>query len=106
MMPATQPAPGSARAGPVRLGATAAARCRRRIHLDHDPTADRTILVPQNEGMRHRFQDFSDHADRVLDRARSLLGATSDWTADSPARPAVVQSPSWRRGVSSALPIS
>ncbi len=34
------------RPGGIRLSAGAASSCRRRIHLDHDPTADRTATAP------------------------------------------------------------
>src|SRR5699024_10510971 len=52
----------------VRLGPAAADRCRRRIHLDHDPDVDRSRRRPPEPGLALRRETLAAH--RAAIRAR------------------------------------
>ncbi|WP_188943402.1 TM0106 family RecB-like putative nuclease [Nakamurella endophytica] len=88
---------GSAReARPPRLGAVAAARCRRRVHLDADPTAPRERQLPADDGVRQRWADAAEHRNRILAGVLAQPGAVAgaDWDPGDPGdRPAVVVRP-------------
>jgi predicted RecB family nuclease len=82
--------------GPVvRLRPSAAGRCRRRIHLDFDPTADRGRQEPMDDGARHRLADLTAHQERVLARAAerypaALRGTAAVQALQAGLRPAVL----------------
>lgn len=58
---------------PVVLGESAAGRCRRRVHLDHDPSADRSQRLVPDDGTRHRFTDMDAHRASVIETLRGLF---------------------------------
>lgn len=49
----------------VRLGPADAGRCRRRVHLDHDPTADRSRRRAPDPGLQLRYDTLADHREAV-----------------------------------------
>jgi predicted RecB family nuclease len=57
----------------VRLGPADAGRCRRRIHLDFDPTADRTVRRDPDPGFALRRSDLADHREITRARLAGLL---------------------------------
>ena len=57
----------------VRLGPADAGRCRRRVHLDADPTADRAVQRDPDPGLALRRADLADHSHVVHDRLRAVL---------------------------------
>ncbi len=85
----------------VRLGPAAAGRCRRRVHLDADPAAPRSLRSAGDDGLRLRLADGAAHRDLVLSSLRSILQveANAVWDPTGPDRPAVVLEPSLRSDV-------
>ncbi|MET0965144.1 MAG: TM0106 family RecB-like putative nuclease [Nakamurella sp.] len=76
----------------VRLGPSAAGRCRRRIHLD---AAHREVRTAPSAAARRAFEELAEHRDRVFAAIRSASPAIdfqvgSDWLAQ---RPALVLAP-------------
>ena len=60
---------------PVRLGPAAASRCRRRVHLDADPTALRSLRSVADDGLRLRLADGALHHHEVLAALRTYFPA-------------------------------
>lgn len=96
-------------AGPVneaqtlRLGMAAAARCRRRVHLDHDPGMDRSRQQAPDAGLQLRLDTLLAHKRAVHDRLSvgspvgSPVGPLSmtlfeGWRPTDASRPAVAWS--------------
>lgn len=81
-----------------RLGPAAAGRCRRRIHLDADPTADRSRRRRPDDGTRHRWADAELHRQDTVTRLVTALDPVIGWApepapapgAADPPRPAVL----------------
>jgi predicted RecB family nuclease len=71
----------------VRLGIAAAARCRRRVHLDHDPTADRSRQRPPDAGLQLRLDTLAQHRRAVHDQLATRMTLIEDWRATEPDRP-------------------
>lgn len=85
------PSTGAARPG-SRLGPAAAGRCRRRIHLDADPAADRSRRRRVDDGTRHRWADAELHRREVVARLITALDPVIGGAPDpaDPFRPAVL----------------
>lgn len=68
-------------AAPVRLGAADAYRCRRRVHLDHDPDADRASRRSPDAGLRLRLATNDVHRADIRSALEPLLGlpAADSW---------------------------
>ncbi len=76
--------------GPVRLGPPAAGRCRRRVHLDADPTADRSHLKPPDPGLELRLADLAAHREEVAERLANASELTTAWSPADPGRPGAI----------------
>ena len=94
--PVPLPSGPSLTAIPVRLGPAAAGRCRRRVHLDADPGADRTRRSRADDGLRLRLSSGDAHRDEVLGRLRATFGDGVRWDPAGSTRPPVVFEPSLR----------
>lgn len=74
----------------VRLGLADAGRCRRRVHLDHDPGADRSAMRAPDPGLQLRRDTLALHRADV----QAALSAGTEMAAGLPAggtvRPAVI----------------
>jgi predicted RecB family nuclease len=87
------------RPAPLRLGPVTAGRCRRRIHLDHDPAADRAARKPPDPGAQLRLDDLAEHRRRVREQVAQAMSATpggppvTGWAPDSADRPAAIWAP-------------
>ena len=79
-MPAQRRTPTAPR---PRLGPAAAGRCRRRIHLDADPTADRSRRRPPDDGTRHRWADAQLHREQTVTRLLSAWHPVVGWAPES-----------------------
>jgi predicted RecB family nuclease len=88
---ATPPRPAVVRA-PLRLGMAAAGRCRRRVHLDHDPDADRSRQRTPDAGLQLRLDTLAGHRAAVRDRLAGILTLTEGWSPAEAARPAALWS--------------
>jgi len=77
----------------LRLGAADAGRCRRRIHLEHDPAADRSLRRPPEPGLQLRLADLAAHREVVHDRLASTIELVEDWDPAGADRPAAVWAP-------------
>lgn len=91
------PAPSAA--APVRLGPAAAGRCRRRVHLDADPGAQRSLRSTADDGLQLRLSDGTVHRDEVLAAFLTALGVPGQqapWNPSAGDRPAVVVGASLR----------
>lgn len=77
---------------PVRLGPAAAGRCRRRVHLDADPTADRSRRKPLDDGTRLRLDENERHRTQVL-TAMTGTDRPTAWDPGGFDRPARVIAP-------------
>ncbi len=88
----------AAGSSPVRLGPAAASRCRRRVHLDADPTAVRSLRTVADDGLRLRLADGALHHDDVLATLRTNFPADAEsiWDPRSSSRPLVVLAPTLR----------
>ncbi|MFR9728061.1 TM0106 family RecB-like putative nuclease [Saccharopolyspora sp. MS10] len=62
----------------VLLDAGVVTRCRRRVHLEHDPGAGELPKAPLDPGIEQRIADAADHRHAVADRFEELLGES--WT--------------------------
>jgi predicted RecB family nuclease len=62
----------------VRLGPADADRCRRRIHLAFDPTADRSVMREPDPGFALRRADLADHREMLHERLRAAVPLV-DW---------------------------
>lgn len=81
----------------LRLGPAAAGRCRRRVHLDADPTAPRDHRAAADDGLKLRLSAGEDHRSTVLDGLRKLFpSSASSWDPAGPERPPAVLEPSLR----------
>ena len=80
LMPAQRRTPTAPR---PRLGPAAAGRCRRRIHLDADPTADRSRRRPPDDGTRHRWADAQLHREQTVTRLLSAWHPVVGWAPES-----------------------
>lgn len=69
------------------LDASVVTRCRRRVHLEHDPTFADAPKAPPNLTLRQRQIDAATHRRTVADRMARLFG--SSWM-EIPAGPSVV----------------
>lgn len=61
----------------VRLEAGVVTRCRRRVHLESDPTMRDTPKAPLDPGVEQRMADATEHREEVARQLGELLG---DWT--------------------------
>lgn len=79
----------------MRLPPIAATRCRRRVHLEHDPGADRSRMRPPDAGLRLRRDTLAGHQRAVLAALESRMTLVSDWRpqdwVDGAARPPAVR---------------
>ncbi|WP_374727446.1 TM0106 family RecB-like putative nuclease [Haloactinomyces albus] len=53
-------------------------RCRRRVHLEHEPTVRAVPKAPPDPGVEQRIADAAEHRRALADKLGRLLG--SDWT--------------------------
>ncbi|KEI45658.1 TM0106 family RecB-like putative nuclease [Saccharopolyspora rectivirgula] len=60
------------------LDASVVTRCRRRVHLEHDPAMVDEPQAPLDPGVEQRIADAAAHRQRIANRLGELLGA--DWT--------------------------
>ncbi|MBN6035492.1 TM0106 family RecB-like putative nuclease [Amycolatopsis sp. 195334CR] len=65
----------------VLLDAGAVTRCRRRVHLDHDPTVRDVPRAPQDPSAAQRIADAAAHRDEI---ARRLIAAIGEGWASVP----------------------
>lgn len=72
----------------VSLGAADAGRCRRRVHLDHDPAADRHLRRVPDVGLQLRFDTLAAHRRAVLDFLSAAITLTESWQPTDSDRPA------------------
>jgi hypothetical protein len=77
----------------VRLGVAAAGRCRRRIHLDHDPAADRSRRAAPDPGATLRGDQLAAHRRAVRLVLAGTLRPVEDWDPCGPDRPDAIWSP-------------
>lgn len=63
---------GAAGRTPVLLDAVAVTRCRRRVHLEHDPHAPKGERLPADAGTRQRIADAAEHRRDVAERLRAV----------------------------------
>ncbi|AZI57028.1 hypothetical protein EH165_01430 [Nakamurella antarctica] len=83
----------------VRLGPSVASRCRRRVHLDGDPAADRSAKTLPDSTFQLRMSDLARHREEVLSRFQEQLpprdsadcGEEPQWTPQSLERPALLR---------------
>ncbi|MBO0849824.1 MAG: TM0106 family RecB-like putative nuclease [Pseudonocardia sp.] len=68
-------------AGRVALDASSVVRCRRRVHLDHDPTAVHNPRAEPDPALEQRRMDAAAHRAEIGSRLAALAGA--DWVATS-----------------------
>jgi predicted RecB family nuclease len=68
----------------------AAGRCRRRVHLDHDPDADRGRQRPPDAGLQLRFDTLAAHRAAVHDLLVARMTLTEGWRPADSARPPVL----------------
>jgi predicted RecB family nuclease len=66
-------------AGRVALDASSVVRCRRRVHLDHDPTAVHNPRAEPDPALEQRRLDATTHRAEIGTRLAALAGA--DWVA-------------------------
>jgi len=71
------PTAGPSRTGGVSLDAAATTRCRRRVHLDHDPTAATSPRALPDPALEQRRADAGEHRARIGE----LLAGVPGWTA-------------------------
>ncbi|MET3808010.1 putative RecB family nuclease [Nakamurella sp. UYEF19] len=92
---AGSPATPARHLSPVRLGPAAAGRCRRRVHLDADPSAVRSEQAAVDDGLRLRLADGATHRSQVLAVLGEVLQAVdgASWDRTSPVRPPAVLEP-------------
>ncbi|HWC80245.1 MAG TPA: TM0106 family RecB-like putative nuclease [Pseudonocardiaceae bacterium] len=69
---------------PVLLDAGVVTRCRRRVHLEHDPAMTGVPKAPPDPAAEQRMADAAAHRRRVADELARLFGP--DWT-EIPAEP-------------------
>ncbi len=62
----------------VSLDGGVVSRCRRRVHLEHDPTVADAPKAPPDPGVEQRIADAAEHRRYVADRLGRLFG--SAWT--------------------------
>jgi hypothetical protein len=71
-----RPAPaGSTRVNGVSLDAAVTTRCRRRVHLDHDPEAAGAPRALPDPSLEQRRTDAAEHRTRVGERLAAAVGA-------------------------------
>ena len=95
-MSSTEPEAGFPGARPVLLDAAVTTRCRRRVHLEHDPDAGRTtgatpvdeaggaVLPEPDPGVEMRVADAAEHRAALGARFADLLGASYRRVPDGP----------------------
>ncbi|MHA6801836.1 TM0106 family RecB-like putative nuclease [Salinifilum ghardaiensis] len=59
----------------VLLEAAEVSRCRRRVHLDHDPGMRGAVTAPQDPGAEQRIADAAEHRSLVAERLGHLFGS-------------------------------
>ncbi|MHA6797805.1 TM0106 family RecB-like putative nuclease [Bounagaea algeriensis] len=59
----------------VLLEAAEVSRCRRRVHLDHDPSMRGAVTAPQDPGAEQRIADAAEHRSLVAERLGHLFGS-------------------------------
>jgi predicted RecB family nuclease len=67
----------------VLLDAGVVSRCRRRVHLEHDPASRDVVLSPPDPASAQRIADATHHRLIVRDQLMSLAGEHSDWVSIS-----------------------
>ena len=77
----------------MRLGPVAAGRCRRRIHLDHDPDADRTRQRAPDPGLDLRRRNLAGHRSAIHDRLAATMTLFEDVPPTDGERPTVIWAP-------------
>lgn len=88
----------------LRLGPATADRCRRRIHLDHDPDADTSRRRGPDAAWQLRRDRRAEHRRAVLAAVTALYDVVPDWTLDDPRRPPVVGAARLAAGARVATP--
>ena len=72
----------------VLLDAGAVSRCRRRVHLEHDPAMRETPLAPPNPAAEQRIADAATHRLDIAKRLEDAQSVTSDgWVTVSRDQP-------------------
>lgn len=69
----------------VLLDAGAVSRCRRRVHLDHDPAMRETPLAPPDPAAEQRMADAAAHRDAI--RRRLMAAVPGTWVTIAPGEP-------------------
>ena len=62
----------------VLLDAGVVTRCRRRVHLEHDPTMRDTVTAPPDPTAEQRKADATAHRRSIADEIAGLVGAGLD----------------------------
>lgn len=70
------PAPSTGRAEGVSLDAAVTTRCRRRVHLDHDPTAAGALRALPDPALEQRRSDAEQHRVVVGERLAATVGVS------------------------------
>ncbi|WP_425332238.1 TM0106 family RecB-like putative nuclease [Amycolatopsis alba] len=63
----------------VLLDAGAVSRCRRRVHLEHDPAMREVPLAPPDPAAQQRIADASAHRDAIVQRLMDATGPDAGW---------------------------
>ncbi|KFZ83417.1 recombinase RecB [Amycolatopsis sp. MJM2582] len=63
----------------VLLDAGAVSRCRRRVHLEHDPAMREVPLAPPDPAAQQRIADASAHRDAIVQRLMDATGPDATW---------------------------
>ncbi|MEV7554181.1 TM0106 family RecB-like putative nuclease [Amycolatopsis sp. NPDC089917] len=72
----------------VLLDAGAVSRCRRRVHLEHDPAMREVPLAPPDPSSQQRIADASAHRDAIVQRLMDATGPDAGWVKISRDLPA------------------
>src|SRR5215217_7450911 len=65
----------------VLLDAGVVTRCRRRVHLEHDPAMRDVVLAPPDPAAAQRIADAGKHRLMVRDQLMAVVGKPSDWVS-------------------------